>query len=135
MPTPIENNTTQLQQLIEKANNLPDKSDGSTSTKVLIEEMYCYTLAKGIDGYEGQEHDRGYSFYMYINGIQFINSEYGESPIDVDGRYYEELQKIYIDPFEIDTAKDFIAFITPTNAICATYIIDGNKLIVQAYFN
>lgn len=135
MPTPLENNTEALKQLKVKANALPDKSDGSTSTKITIKEMYCNPIIKGVDEYEGQEKrpELYWSFYMYINGTRFINSEYGEGAIRVDDRP-GELISINIDPFEIDPSKDFISFFPQTEAAFATYTIDGNKLIVQSYF-
>lgn len=135
MPTPLENNTEALKQLKVKANALPDKSDGSTSTKVLIKEMYCHYVIKGVDEYEGQEKQpiTYWTFYMYINGARFINSEYGENAICVSNSP-DGLMPIDIEPFEVDTAKDFISFRTENEAAFATYTIDGNKLIIEAYF-
>lgn len=138
MPTPIENNTEFLKQLKVKANALPNKSDCSTSTKVTIKEMYCHCVIKGVDEYEGQEKlpEAHWDFYMYINGVRFINSEYGEDAIRVDDTLSTlgTLKSINIEPFEIDPSKDFISFFPQTEAAFATYSIDGNKLIVQSYF-
>lgn len=133
--TPLENNTEALKQLKVKANALPDKSDGSTSTRVTIKEMYCHSIIKGVDEYEGQEKQpiTYWTFYMYINGARFINSEYGENAICVSNSL-DGLAPIDIEPFEVDTAKDFISFRTENEAAFATYTIDGNKLIVQSYF-
>lgn len=135
MPTPLENNTEALKQLKIKANALPNKSDCSTSTKVLIKEMYCHYVIKGVDEYEGQEKQpiTYWAFYMYINGARFINSEYGENAICVSNSP-DGLMPIDIEPFEVDTAKDFISFRTENEAAFATYTIDGNKLIIEAYF-
>lgn len=133
--TPIENNTEFLKQLKVKANALPNKSDCSTSTKVTIKEMYCHSIIKGVDEYEGQEKRpiTYWTFYMYINGTRFINSEYGEGAIQVADRP-GTLISINIEPFEIDPSKDFISFFPQTEAAFATYTIDGNKLIIEAYF-
>ena len=100
--------------------------------------MYCHCVIKGVDEYEGQEKlpEAHWDFYMYINGVRFINSEYGEDAIRVDDTLSTlgTLKSINIEPFEIDPSKDFISFFTQAEAAFATYSIDGNKLIVQSYF-